>query len=219
MKIIFTLMALSCAYALNAQSYTETFDSNSLGWTECTFKKAAGTAVINEGVMKITSKGEKEALSALLTVASGQATQAGVATFFETHCYAPIDVLKPFKIKSMITSKRLTGDRETGLVFNYKDGGNFYCVAMTDEYVQFERWEDNRMVGQVSQNVKWDRGGKKTEQTSNEWMLESDGDVITFSVDGVPMLHIRHMPLEYSGFGYYSIGDNTTIVDSVEFIQ
>lgn len=50
-------------------------------------------------------------------------------------------------------------------------------------------------------------------------MLESDGDVITFSVDGVPMLHIRHMPLEYSGFGYYSIGDNTTIVDSVEFIQ
>lgn len=187
-RILSTIIALSCACALNAQSYTETFDSNSLGWTECTFKKAAGTAVINEGVMTIKSKGEKEALSALLTVSTGQLSQAGVTTFFETHCYAPIDVLKPFKIKSMITTKRLTGDRETGLIFNYKDGGNFYCIALTDEYVQFERWVNNSLAGQISQNVKWDRGGKKTEQTLNEWTLESDGGVITFSVDGIPML-------------------------------
>ena len=50
-------------------------------------------------------------------------------------------------------------------------------------------------------------------------MLESDGDIIIFSLDGVPVLKTRYMPLEYSGFGFYSIGDNKTVVDSVEFIQ
>ena len=220
MKRIFVIfLALVCSVVAKGQSYIETFDSNSLEWTECSFKSAAGTALIDNGVLTVTSKGEKEALSALLSVASGQYTQVGVATFFETHCYAPIDVKKPFKIKCMMTSKRLIGDRETGLVFNYKDGGNFYCIALTDEYVQLERYENNRPIGQIMQNIKWDRGDKKVDETLNEWMLESDGDIIIFSLDGVPVLKTRYMPLEYSGFGFYSIGDNKTVVDSVEFIQ
>ncbi len=218
-KFIFTLIALACACLVNAQSYIETFDSNSLEWTECSFKSSTGTAIIDGGVMTITSKGTKEALSALASIAGGQNVSVGQTTFFETHCYAPIDVQRPFKIKTMMTSRRLTGDRETGIVFNYKDGGNFYCIALTDEYIQFERYENNLPIGQIMQSIKWNKGGKKAEETLNEWALESDGDIITFALDGVPMLKIRHMPLEYSGFGFYSIGDNKTVVDSVEFIQ
>lgn len=206
------------AITSKGQTYTETFDSNSLEWTECAFKTSTGTAIIDKGVMTITSKGAKEALSAILSVASGTNVQAGTSTFFETHCYAPIDIKKPFKIKTFATTNRLSGDREAGLVFNYKDGGNFYCIAFTEEYVQFERYVDGRTVGKIKQGIKWTRD-QKSKTTLNEWLLESDGDIISFSLDGIPILKVKYMPLDYSGFGFYSIGDNKVVVDSVEFFQ
>lgn len=37
------------------------------------------------------------------------------------------------------------------MVFNYRDGGNFYCFTFNDEVVQFRRYGDNRLIGFVSQ--------------------------------------------------------------------
>ncbi len=217
-KVIFLIALLMCFATTKGQVFVETFDSNSLEWTECAFKTSTGTAIIDGGVMTITSKGVKEALSAILSATSGVATQVGQTTFFETHCYAPIDVKKPFKIKAMATTLKLVGDREAGMVFNYKDGGNFYCISFTDEYIQFERYVDNCLVGTICQGIKWTRDAK-AKSTLNEWLLESDGDTISFSLDGVPMLKVRYMPIEFTGFGFYSIGDNKTIIDKVEFYQ
>ena len=100
-------------------------------------------------------------------------------------------------------------------MINYRDGGNFYCFNFNDEMVRFERRVNGLVVGAIQQGVKW-KDKKKVDQ---EWELMSDGNVLTFIVDGVQILKVRYMPLEYSGFGYYTFGKQELQVDDVEFIQ
>jgi hypothetical protein len=75
-KVLFLIAICFASYVLNAQSYKETFDSNSLEWTECTFKKADGTegkVTLDEGqIAKLThftaagDRKSKEMLSQML---------------------------------------------------------------------------------------------------------------------------------------------------------
>lgn len=181
----------------NAQSYKETFDSNSLEWTECGYKNEIGTAIIDKGVMTIKSKGVKKGLSILTGVIVGE------YTVFETHCYAPLNVLKPFEVHAKVNVKQLAADRLVGIVFNYKDNGNYYAFTFNDDFVKFVRYVDGKEVGSISQGVKW-KGKRKTDM---EWILISDGETLTFKVDGISILTIRYMPLNYSGFGFYTFGN------------
>ena len=59
-KLILCAVLFSASVSANAQGYKETFDSNSLEWTECAYKNGIGTAIIDKGVMTIKSKGEKK---------------------------------------------------------------------------------------------------------------------------------------------------------------
>lgn len=167
--------------------------------------------------MTITSYGENKGLGATLTILSGVATKVGENTYFETHCYAPLDIQKPFTIRTHVNIQKLANDRTTGLVFNYRDGGNFYCFNFNSEMVRFERYVDGRIVGAISQGVKW--GNKKKKNLDQEWELISDGQILTFKVDGMQIMKVRYMPLEYAGFGFYTFGKQELTVDDVEFIQ
>ena len=214
MKRTIFILAISLIFYLqtNAQSIKETFDSNSLEWTECSFESSAGRAIIDKGVMTVTSKGEKKGASLLL------GAQVGVNTFFETHCYAPIDVMKPFEIHSRVCLERrgslIPTETLVGLIFNYRDNGNFYCFSFNSEFVTFRRYVDGEIVGEVSQAMNTKNCGEIM-----KWSLYSDGNTLTFKVDDVSMLNVRYMPLQYSGFGYYTFGAQTLYVDWVEFIQ
>ena len=215
-KIILSgVIALGIGVNANSQTFKETFDANSLEWTECAFESNSGSAIIDGGKMTIISKGENKGLGIALTALSGVATKVGENTFFETHCYAPLDVQKPFKIRTHVNIEKLSTDRIAGLVFNYKDGGNFYCFTFNNEMVRFTRYVDNMIVGSIQQGVIW-KDKKKVDQ---EWELTSDGQMLSFIVDGMPILKVRYMPLEYSGFGFYTFGKQELIVDDVEFIQ
>ena len=208
-------IALGISNGVYAQSIKETFDANSLEWTECAYESNSGTAIIDGGKMTITSKGENKGLGIALTALSGVATKVGENTFFETHCYAPLNVQKPITIRTHVNIQKLANDRTTGLVFNYRDGGNFYCFNFNSEMVRFERRVDGLVVGAISQGVKWE-DKKKVDQ---EWELTSDGQTLTFIVDGMQILKVRYMPLEYAGFGFYTFGKQELVVDDVEFIQ
>lgn len=214
-RLLFCLIASASLSAVHAQSYKETFDTNSLEWIECGSKNSQGMAVIEKGVMTVTSKGEKKGLSALATMASGTATKVGENTFFETHCYAPLDVMKPFKLRTNVNVKQLAEDRLVGLVFNYRDGGTFYCFSFNDEFVRFERRVDGELVGVIQQGIKW-KGKRKTDMV---WELESDGQTLTFRVDGAKLMTIRYMPLSYSGVGFYAFGNQSLVVDEIDFLQ
>ncbi len=53
-KLVFTVgMAFILLTQTNAQNFKETFDANSLEWTECAFESNNGTAVIDGGKMTI----------------------------------------------------------------------------------------------------------------------------------------------------------------------
>lgn len=223
MKKLVLLMVMQMLCLNVMAQYVETFDSNSLEWTECAYKNAVGTAVIDKGVMTVKSKGDMKALGATISVlaaANGQKAETGATalrenTFFETHCYAPIDVQKPFVITSKVNIKQLAEDRLVGLVFNYRDGGNFYCFSFNNSFVKFVRYENNEVVGEVMQGLRT----KKKFRTDMVWVLESDGSQLTFKVDDAPIMKIRYMPLQYSGFGYYTYGNQELVVDEVEFNQ
>lgn len=198
-----------------AQSFVDTFDANSLGWTECAFESNKGSAVIDKGVMTIKSKGENKTAGAILSGLTGVATKVGENTFFETHCYAPLDVNKPFEVIANVKIDKLASDRVCGFVFNYKDGGNFYCFNFNDEMVNFTRYADNRVVGNIMQGIKWP-DKKKLDQ---EWKLICDGDVLSFYVDGMEILKVRYMPIDFSGIGFYTFGKQTLVVEDMTFTQ
>ena len=216
MKKVLILLSLAfTTIATSAQSFVDTFDANSLGWTESAFESNKGSAVIDKGVLTIKSKGENKAAGAILTALSGVATKVGENTFFETHCYAPRDVKKPFEVIANVKIDKLSSDRICGFVFNYRDGGNFYCFIFNDEMVNFTRYVDNHVVGNITQGVKWENK-KKVDQ---EWKLVCDGDVLSFFVDGMEILKVRYMPLDFSGIGFYTFGKQTLVVEDMTFTQ
>ena len=214
-SILSICMIAVTTMASYAQRFVETFDANSLGWTECAFESNKGSSVIDKGVMTIKSKGENKAAGAVLSAMSGVATKVGENTFFETHCYAPVDVKKPFEVIANVKIDKLANDRVCGFVFNYKDGGNFYCFNFNSDMVNFTRYVDNRVVGNITQGIKWP-SKKKMEQ---EWKLVCEGDVISFYVDRMEILKVKYMPLDFSGIGFYTFGKQTLIVDDITFTQ
>ena len=212
-KLFLAFVLLSATIIASAQerfSYKENFDANTLEWTETAHKTSVGTAVIEYGQMTVKSKGTRVGL-ALLT---GRASDIKAATFFETHCYAPIDIQKPFEIHSRVCVETMTSESLVGVMLNYKDNGNFYCFAFNNEFVKFIRYVDGEAVGEISQAVKL-----LGRNTISKWSIYSDGSTLTFKIDDILMLNVRYMPLQYSGFGYYTFGAQSLYVDWVEFIQ
>ncbi len=206
MKKVFLLSAIVLCFSMIANAQIrESFDSNSLEWTECPYDSDAGSAIITEGKMIVKSNGEKYLLG----------TMVGETTVFETHCYMPIDIMKPFQIKSIVSVKNIDDENVAGIIFNYKDSGTFYSFSINEDWVEFTRYVDGKIVGAISQAVKWE----KWKKVSMEWELISDGSTLEFFINGISMLKVRHMPLEYTGFGYCTVGDQELEVDEVTFIQ
>ena len=141
--------------------------------------------------------------------------QVGENTMFETHCYAPLNVKKPFEVLANVKIDKLGTDKTCGFIFNYRDFGNFYAFTFNDEMVNFLRFVDNKMVGIISQGVKW----PKNKKINQEWKLVSDGATIMFYVDGMEILKVRYMPLDFTGIGFYTYGKQTLIVYDVTFTQ
>lgn len=212
--LLLLCMIASIAVASYAQSYVETFDANSLGWTESAGESFTGSAVIDKGVLTIKSKSKND-LSMALRQLSSLGVRKAEDTFFETHCYAPIDVKKPFEVIANINIGRLAIDGTCGFIFNYKDGGNFYCFNFNDEMVRFTRYANNEVVGNIMQGVKW----QKKSNIDQQWKLVSDGDILSFFVDGMEILKVKYMPLDFSGIGFYAIGRQTLVVEDITFTQ
>lgn len=215
-KIFLILVALgTCLFSINAQTFTETFDANSLGWTESAGESNSGTAIIDKGVMTIKSKGDSKFMRFAANMNGNVKGQENTA--FETHCYAPLDVKKPFEIIANVKMDNLDLERQAGMLFNYRDFGNYYAFVFNKEAVTFLRFVDNRCVGSITQDIKWGKATKgKQEQT---WKLISDGGELQFFVDDMEIMKVKYMPLDFTGIGFYTIGKQTLVIDDVTFTQ
>lgn len=215
-KILFSiLITLLSSISLNAEIIVDDFEANAMGWNECAYESNNGTAVIDKGVLTITSKGENKAMGTLLTALTGVATKVGRNTFFETHCYAPINISEDFKITSNVLIDKLGDDRLVGFVFNYRDSGNFYCISFNDEQVRFMRYENNEIVGTLEQGIRW----QKTKKAQQQWVLTYESEEIVFSIDGIELIRVRYMPLQYTGVGFYTFGKQKLQVSEMTYEQ
>ncbi len=217
MKRTFITLCMVAAFWMgaHAQSFVESFDANSLGWTESAGESSAGTAIIDKGVMTIKSKGDSKFMRFAANF-NGYA-KGSENTAFETHCYAPLDVQKPFEIIANVKMDNLDMERQAGLIFNYRDFGNYYAFVFNKESISFLRFVDNRCVGSISQDIKW---GKAEKGKQNQvWKLISDNGELQFFIDDMEILKVRYMPLDFSGIGFYTIGKQTLVVDDVTFTQ
>lgn len=142
MKKLFVALFALGTLTVNAQNVKETFDSNTLGWTEVSDK--SGEAVIKEGVMHIVGKN------------SGGSTFFGYKqpSFIETHCYSNLDVTKNFEIKCDAIAKKISNAGCFGIIMNYFDNGNFIVFVIDNEYAHLMRFQDNEMVGRISNKLK-----------------------------------------------------------------
>lgn len=217
MKRILTLLAASAfiVATASAQRFVETFDANSLNWTESAGESNSGTAIIDKGVMTIKSKGDSKFMRFAANM-NGY-SKGSENTAFETHCYAPLDVKKPFEIVANVKMDNLDLDRQAGMIFNYRDFGNYYAFVFNRESVSFLRFVDNCCVGSITQDIKW---GKAEKGKQNQvWKLVSDNDELQFFVNNMEILKVRYMPLDFAGIGFYTIGKQTLVVDDVTFTQ
>lgn len=205
--ILLFMLVVGCNITGHSQNnIKETFDSNSLEWTESPYKSPWGYAMIDQGKMTVKS-GNK----------FNPATGKVEPVLTETHCYAPIDIEKPFTIKTnvVINQSLLAATGAAGLIFNYRDAGNFYAFIMTQKTLTFLRYEDNDLVGSIDLPFEMDKKNKENQ----EWTLISEHQNLKFLVNGIPMLNVRYMPLKYTGTGFISMGLQKIEIDDIEFIQ
>ncbi len=195
-KNVITLL-LMAAMALGAMAnvIVDDFSANLYSWNEGEIGDNIGTIQIINGQLSIQSKHDEVAL--------------------KTHCYAPINVERDFRITAHVVIDKLKDDKQVGLIFNYRDDGNFYCFSFNEYAVSFLRFENNREVGSFHQGIKW----KKKKKLEQEWTLVKDADELAFLVDGQEIIRIRYMPLAYCGVGFYTISKQKLTVNKIEFEQ
>ena len=193
--LVIVLLMAACAFCANAIVVTDDFSANIYAWNEGVIDGDIGEIAIMNGHLEIKSKHDEVAL--------------------KTHCYAPINVERDFKITAHVAINKLKDDKQVGLIFNYRDDGNFYCFSFNEYAVSFRRFENNQEVGSYHQGIKW----KKKKNIEQEWTLVKEADELAFSVDGQEIIRIRYMPLAYCGVGFYTIGKQGLAVTKMEYIQ
>lgn len=193
--LVIVLLMVACAFCANAIVVTDDFSANIYAWNEGVIDGDIGEIAIMNGHLEIKSKHDEVAL--------------------KTHCYAPINVERDFRITAHVVIHKLKDDKQVGLIFNYRDDGNFYCFSFNEYAVSFRRFENNQEVGSYHQGIKW----KKKKNIEQEWTLVKEADELAFSVDGQEIIRIRYMPLAYCGVGFYTIGKQGLAVTKMEYIQ
>lgn len=189
------LLMTACVFSVKSNVVTDDFSANVYSWNEGVIDGDIGEIAIINGHLEIKSKHDEVAL--------------------KTHCYAPINVEKDFKITAHVSINKLKDDKQVGLIFNYRDDGNFYCFSFNEYAVSFRRFENNVQVGSYHQGIKW----KKKKNIEQEWTLVKEADELAFMVDGQEIIRIRYMPLAYCGVGFYTIGKQGLSVSKIEYAQ
>ena len=194
-NVIILLLVAALAFSAKANVIVDDFSANLYAWNEGEIGDNIGTIQIINGQLNIQSKHDEVAL--------------------KTHCYAPINVERDFRITAHVVIDRLKDDKQVGLIFNYRDDGNFYCFSFNEYAVSFLRFENNKEVGSFHQGIKW----KKKKKLEQEWTLVKDADELAFLVDGQEIIRIRYMPLAFCGVGFYTISKQKLTVNKIEFEQ
>lgn len=223
MKRLFLLVVCAATipmiYAQN--SIKEDFEANSLEWTEYT--SGNYFAQISKGTLKVSSTRtgysgitESAVMTQIIETLYAPPVPSHSNRISESHCFVPIDVQKPFTIRTLLKpTVMLTSYNSVGILFNYRDAANYYCIALNQNGVRFCRYECGKLVGFEECPMI----PKKMNNVMMSWELKKDGDFMLFYIGETEFLRIKYAPIEYRGFGFFAYDGASLLVDEVEFIQ
>lgn len=203
MKNLITILFVFVAMSANAQTFTDAFDSNTLGWTEVSSK--SGEAIIQDGVMRIEGK------------IAGGTTLFGYKqpSFIETHCYAGFDVKKNFEIKCEVLAKKISEDGSFGIILDYIDDGNFLAFVISNKDAILMRLSNKELVGCITNKLKL----VEKKKAKIDLSIKSTFQKIQFYVNGMMALEARYLPLESNGIGFYVYGEQVVDFDNLQIIR
>lgn len=192
---IFAFAALS----LNAQSFKDTFDSNTLGWTERS--GSDGDAVIKDGVMHLQGKKNEGYFSN--------------ASYIITTAYTSFDPQKNFEIKCKAAVKKINEKNPVGIIINYLDDYNYMLFAVDEKSAYFFEFSDNKLVSfKVNDmNLK----GKRNEELA--FQIKSTYNKVEFIVNNITAIELRYREIISNGIGFAVNGAQTADFDDLEIIQ
>ena len=130
-------------------------------------------------------------------------------------CYPGIDVSKNFEVRAKIVAKTVNEKDSFGVIFNYLDDYNYNVLVIDRKTAVLLRIEKNEIIGYRVTDL------KATSRRNAEYNLKikSTYQDLEFYNNDVQVLRVRHLPMQYSGFGIYINGLQTIDVEEVEFIQ
>lgn len=199
--IVICSLIISAALSVNAQTRTETFDSNTMGWTEVSDKHSE--AVIRDGELKIRS--------GKWTGLFGRAIPSSV----ESHCYSGLDYNKDFSIVATAKAKKMTKKGWAGIVLNYTDDGNMLLFAFNKKHAYLINFVDGRINGRMVSDIKF----PKKKNAPLEIEVKNESQSLFFYVNDVQIFERRYLPLISDGVGFYAEGKQRLSIDEVKFIQ
>lgn len=190
-KALLTITLSVIALTSNAQIFNETFDDNTMGWTEEVSSK--GEALVKDGVLHLVSKG----------------------TEMMSSCYTNLDVKKNFEIKCNVNVKKIDAGNPIGIIFNYLDDYNYCLFGIDEEMAYYKEYRDSKLVGYRRNSLKL-QGKRKVELN---FAIKSTYNRVQFEVNNMTAIELRFKPLISNGVGFYIVGNQTADFDNLEIIQ
>ena len=204
-KYLLIMVLLAGSMMANAQ-IVETFDSNKFGWQE--YSQKDGSALVIDGILRIKGNNPIE-----------NAWSLSSRSVILSTCYAPIDPQKNFEIKSTALAKKISDKGFFGVIFDYKDDGNYssFYIQKGDKnaIVIYEREYENRVVGRRYTELKL----PSKRNAEFDFILKSSYNDIQFICNDMKVMEVRHQHPQFTGFGFIVIGQQEVEFDNVEFIQ
>lgn len=218
-KGFFLIVSTIICVSAYAQQIVEDFEANSFNWTEYTYSNnykaviAKGKLTIVSDIVRYASVSETGTFAMVMDLMDPDPVPTHWNRMAASHCIMPIDVQKPFKVRANISKASFSSSSCVGMLFNYRDEMNYYCIAVNNNGVRFSRVENGRIVG-----IEEDPMTPKKPNIMF-WELEKDGEELIFTINGSEFLRLHYTPMIYRGFGFFAYGGADLIVDDVTFIQ
>lgn len=201
-QVLFIALFAFVALSANAQSFKDTFDSNTLGWTE--MSSSDGEAVIKEGVMHL--QGKKNGSNFYIYTPG---------TDVMTSAYTTFDPQQNFEIKCKAVVKKINEKNPVGIMINYQDDYNYMLFSIDEKNAYFWEYREGKMIA-YRQNAMRLRG-KRNEELS--FQIKSTYNKIEFIVNNMTAIELRYKPITSNGIGFYLYGAQTADFDDLEIIQ
>lgn len=201
-KLILSLFLILPWFA--SAQLTETFDSNSWGWSEYS-DDDKGEAIIINGVLHLESK--RESVDRTNDILNGICSMA----------YAPIDVQKGFRLSCEALIDKVDYDKTFGLVLDYRDDWNCILLLIRRDNAYYYRIHEGKVVSYLHRQFKL---GKQKKAALDINLKYIDGN-LELRVNDISAFNgeIRNVKIDSNGIGFFAFGkvkvdfDNVTVSD------